>query len=179
MSEKQTHETAHIDKSATIESDVIIDRDVVIGERTLIERGAAIGDHTRIRNDVMVEYNTRISSRVAIGNGVWIGNGVSVGMGVKIGGYARIRAGAVIGSGAVIPAYAKVAGNVITFNTVGSEGGTLTAYVDTNEGLCFTRGCFAGNLVCFLDEVSATHGDNKYAQSYRLLVETATILLLR
>ena len=156
---KRINEDAVIARGARIESGAQIERGARIESGAVIENGARIGSGARI------ESGARIGNDAVIENDAWIASGAVIGNDAQIGRGAWIESGAVVTS------------NAITFNYVGSKHGTLTAYVDSQHGLYFTRGCFAGNVASFLSEVQKTHGDNKYAQSYRLLVQAAEILL--
>jgi len=57
------------------------------------------------------------------------------------------------------------------FSHVGSEDGTLTAYINKNAEIEITRGCFKGNIDEFETAVNKTHGNNKYAKEYLILIQ--------
>ena len=90
-----------------------------------------------------------------------------------IGGYAEIGGSVVIGGHVVLDghAYIKSDDDIVWFEHVGSENGTLTAFRDTECGIRVTRGCFSGSLTAFEEAVEKTHGDNKYAKEYKMLIE--------
>jgi hypothetical protein len=65
--------------------------------------------------------------------------------------------------------YVRGNARVLWFSKVGSENGTLTAFLDSKKQIIVTRGCFIGTLDEFEATVAAKHGDSRIGQEYRLL----------
>jgi len=61
--------------------------------------------------------------------------------------------------------------HIAWFTSVGSECGTLTAYITKTSEIEVTRGCFRGALDQFAKTVKNRHGDNRYGEEYLALIE--------
>lgn len=59
----------------------------------------------------------------------------------------------------------------VSFNSVGSECGTLTAYRTRDGGVRVTRGCFRGSIDEFAKKVEERHGNTVYAKEYAILID--------
>ena len=60
-------------------------------------------------------------------------------------------------------------------SNIGSRHDTTTFFRTRDNQIMVTCGCFRGTLDEFLKKVKETHGDNKYAQEYRLAAELAKV----
>ena len=66
---------------------------------------------------------------------------------------------------------------IIVFSNIGSRNDTTTFYkTETNVGV--VCGCFTGTIEAFENAVGETHGNNKYAQEYRLAIQLAKLHIL-
>ena len=76
---------------------------------------------------------------------------------------------------------AKVYGNaevfsishVLVIGPIGSRNDFTTFFRDKDSEITVKCGCFLGKIDKFLEKVSGTHGDSKYAIVYRTAVEIA------
>ena len=78
---------------------------------------------------------------------------------------------------------AKVCGNaevflashVLVMGSVGSRNDFTTFFRDKDNEITVKCGCFLGKIDKFLEKVTQTHGNNKYALVYRAAVEVAKL----
>ena len=78
---------------------------------------------------------------------------------------------------------AKVCGNaevfsashVLVIGAIGSRNDFTTFYRDKDGEITVKCGCFLGKIDKFLEKVTATHGNSKYALVYRAAVEVAKL----
>ena len=78
---------------------------------------------------------------------------------------------------------AKVWGNAKVFSTshvlvigaIGSRDDFTTFFRDKDNEITVKCGCFLGKIDKFLEKVTQTHGDSKYALVYRAAVEVARL----
>ena len=78
---------------------------------------------------------------------------------------------------------AKVCGNAKVFSTshvlvigaIGSRDDFTTFFRDKDNEITVKCGCFLGKIDKFLEKVTQTHGDSKYALVYRAAVEVARL----
>ena len=78
---------------------------------------------------------------------------------------------------------AKVCGNaevfsashVLVIGAIGSRNDFTTFYRDKDNEITVKCGCFLGKIDRFLEKVTQTHGDSKYALVYRAAVEVAKL----
>ena len=80
---------------------------------------------------------------------------------------------------------ARVSGNarvsakndIIAFQYVGSEDGTLTAFRQKDGSIFCRRGCFSGTLAEFKEAVKYTHKSNMFAKQYKLAIQMIELKL--
>ena len=65
------------------------------------------------------------------------------------------------------------ASHVLVIGAIGSRNDFTTFYRDRDGEITVKCGCFLGKIDKFLEKVTATHGDSKYAVVYRDAVEVA------
>ena len=78
---------------------------------------------------------------------------------------------------------AKVCGNakvfsashVLVIGAIGSRDDFTTFFRDKDNEITVKYGCFLGKIDKFLEKVTQTHGDSKYALVYRAAVEVARL----
>ena len=58
----------------------------------------------------------------------------------------------------------------ISISPIGSEDGTFVAYRTKDGRIGCNRGCFSGTLEEFEAAVKKTHGENRCAQEYKLVI---------
>lgn len=61
------------------------------------------------------------------------------------------------------------------FGAIGSRNDFTTFYRDKDNEITVKCGCFLGKIDRFLEKVTQTHGDSKYALVYRAAVEVAKL----
>lgn len=93
----------------------------------------------------------------------------------KVYGNAKVYGDAWVCDDAEVCGDAKVCGDaevcsvthVLVIGPIGSRRGFTTFYRDRDNGISVRCGCFNGKLDKFLEKVTETHGESKYAQVYR------------
>lgn len=98
-------------------------------------------------------------------------------------GDARVCGNAKVWGNAEVCGDAKVCGNaevflashVLVMGSVGSRNDFTTFFRDKDNEITVKCGCFLGKIDKFLEKVTQTHGNNKYALVYRAAVEVAKL----
>ena len=67
------------------------------------------------------------------------------------------------------------ASHVLVIGAIGSRNDFTTFYRDKDNEITVKCGCFLGKIDRFLEKVTQTHGDFKYALVYRAAVEVAKL----
>ena len=67
------------------------------------------------------------------------------------------------------------ASHVLVIGAIGSRNDFTTFYRDKDNEITVKCGCFLGKIDRFLEKVTATHGNSKYALVYRAAVEVAKL----
>lgn len=78
---------------------------------------------------------------------------------------------------------AKVYGNakiskttdVLCISPIGSRNDVTTFFKTKDNNICVKCGCFSGTIDIFLEAVSETHKDDKFAKAYKLACELARV----
>ena len=88
-------------------------------------------------------------------------------------GDAWVSGNALVSDTALVSGDARVSGNarIVWFTKVGREKGTLTAFMDKDNKITVTLGCYIGTLDEFAYKVKKIHGNSDIAQEYELLIE--------
>ena len=68
-----------------------------------------------------------------------------------------------------------LASHVLVIGAIGSRDGFTTFYRDKDNEITVKCGCFLGKIDKFLERVTQTHGDSKYALVYKAAVEVAKL----
>lgn len=68
-----------------------------------------------------------------------------------------------------------LASHVLVMGPVGSRNDFTTFFRDKDNEITVKCGCFLGKIDKFLEKVTQTHGNNKYALVYRAAVEVAKL----
>ena len=92
-------------------------------------------------------------------------------------GDAKVCGDAEVWGNAKVCGDAKVfsASHVLVIGAIGSRNDFTTFYRDKDNEITVKCGCFLGKIDRFLEKVTQTHGDSKYALVYRAAVEVAKL----
>ena len=92
-------------------------------------------------------------------------------------GNAEVCGNAKVWGNAEVWGNAKVfsASHVLVIGAIGSRNDFTTFYRDKDNEITVKCGCFLGKIDRFLEKVTQTHGDSKYALVYRAAVEVAKL----
>jgi hypothetical protein len=101
----------------------------------------------------------------------------------KVWGNAKVCGDAEVWGDAKVWGNAKVCGDaevfsashVLVIGAIGSRNDFTTFYRDKDNEITVKCGCFLGKIDRFLEKVTQTHGDSKYALVYRAAVEVAKL----
>ena len=64
---------------------------------------------------------------------------------------------------------------MLVIGAIGSRDDFTTFFRDKDNEITVKYGCFLGKIDKFLEKVTQTHGDSKYALVYRAAVEVARL----
>ena len=92
-------------------------------------------------------------------------------------GNAKVCGDAKVWGNAEVWGNAKVfsASHVLVIGAIGSRDDFTTFFRDKDNEITVKCGCFLGKIDKFLEKVTQTHGDSKYALVYRVAVEVARL----
>ena len=95
----------------------------------------------------------------------------------EVWGNAEVCGDAKVWGNAEVCGDAKVfsASHVLVIGAIGSRNDFTTFYRDKDNEITVKCGCFLGKIDRFLEKVTQTHGDSKYALVYRAAVEVAKL----
>ena len=95
----------------------------------------------------------------------------------KVWGNAKVCGDAKVWGNAEVCGDAEVfsASHVLVIGAIGSRDDFTTFFRDKDNEITVKCGCFLGKIDKFLEKVTQTHGDSKYALVYRAAVEVARL----
>ena len=95
----------------------------------------------------------------------------------EVWGNAKVCGDAKVWGNAKVCGDAKVfsASHVLVIGAIGSRDDFTTFFRDKDNEITVKCGCFLGKIDKFLEKVTQTHGDSKYALVYRAAVEVARL----
>ena len=95
----------------------------------------------------------------------------------KVWGNAKVCGDAEVWGNAKVCGDAEVfsASHVLVIGAIGSRDDFTTFFRDKDNEITVKCGCFLGKIDKFLEKVTQTHGDSKYALVYRAVVEVARL----
>ena len=95
----------------------------------------------------------------------------------EVWGNAEVCGDAKVWGNAKVCGDAKVfsASHVLVIGAIGSRDDFTTFFRDKDNEITVKCGCFLGKIDKFLEKVTQTHGDSKYALVYRAAVEVARL----
>ena len=107
----------------------------------------------------------------------WVWGNAEVCGDAKVWGNAKVCGDAEVWGNAKVCGDAEVfsASHVLVIGAIGSRNDFTTFYRDKDNEITVKCGCFLGKIDRFLEKVTQTHGDSKYALVYRAAVEVAKL----
>ena len=107
----------------------------------------------------------------------WVCGDAEVWGNAKVWGNAEVCDDAKVWGNAKVCGDAEVflASHVLVMGSVGSRNDFTTFFRDKDNEITVKCGCFLGKIDKFLEKVTQTHGNNKYALVYRAAVEVAKL----
>ena len=107
----------------------------------------------------------------------WVWGNAKVCGDAEVWGNAKVCGDAKVWGNAEVCGDAEVfsASHVLVIGVIGSRNDFTTFYRDKDNEITVKCGCFLGKIDRFLEKVTQTHGDSKYALVYRAAVEVAKL----
>ena len=107
----------------------------------------------------------------------WVCGDAEVWGNAKVWGNAEVWGNAKVCGNAKVWGNAEVfsASHVLVIGAIGSRDDFTTFFRDKDNEITVKCGCFLGKIDKFLEKVTQTHGDSKYALVYRAAVEVARL----
>ena len=107
----------------------------------------------------------------------WVCGDAKVWGNAEVWGNAKVWGNAEVCGDAEVWGNAEVfsASHVLVIGAIGSRNDFTTFYRDKDNEITVKCGCFLGKIDRFLEKVTQTHGDSKYALVYRAAVEVAKL----
>lgn len=101
----------------------------------------------------------------------WVSGNAEVSENAVVRGNAWVRGNAVVSENAEVFSVR----HVLAIGPIGSRNAFTTFYRDKDNEIAVKCGCFRGKIDKFLEKVTQTHCDSKYALVYRAAVEVARL----
>ena len=126
---------------------------------------AMVCDNAVVRGNAVVCDNAEVCDNAVVRNNAEVRNN------------AMVFGNAVVRGDAMVCDEAEVfsARHVLVIGAIGSRDDFTTFYRDKDNEITVKCGCFLGKIDKFLEKVTQTHGDSKYALVYRAAVEVARL----
>ena len=143
-----------------------------------VSGNAGVFGNARVYGNAQVYGDARVSGNAQVyGDAQVFGNAwVSGDAGVY--GDALVYGNALVSGNAGVYGDARVYGNARVYSDalfwiskIGSENGTLTAFLDKDQNLCVTRGCFCGTLKEFKKAVKEKHENTALGLEYKAAIK--------
>lgn len=181
--------TAIVCGNAVIKDNALISNDAVVSGNAKITGNARVKGHAKVRGDAQVRGHAEVTGWAIVQGAAVITNYAHVSDHVvidddaiikdnsKIFGRSKIYGNAVIKGNSAIGSHADIFSEeqVLVVGPIGSRGDFTTFYRNAFCGISVKCGCFRGDIVPFLERVTATHGNNKFASIYRAAAELAKL----
>ncbi|MDR0964497.1 MAG: hypothetical protein LBM60_07775 [Clostridium sp.] len=115
------------------------------------------------------EKNAWVGGDAQVYGDAWVGGNA------QVGGDAQVYGDAWVGGNARVYGDARVfsSSHLLVIGPIGSRSAFTTFFRNKNREISVKCGCFLGLIDAFLQKVSKTHDESKYALVYRAAVEVA------
>ena len=165
---------------ATVRGNAKVFQDVLVYHNAAVYNNAIVRGQAKISGYANIKDKAEISGRSVIAGCSVICGSAKIQFRSIINGNAIISGNSIIGGDdTIMIGYGRFNPNAhissdfdfIVFDNIGSEHGTLTAFLNKERDIYCTRGCFEGTLEEFEKAVKKTHGDNDFAKEYHIAIE--------
>ena len=160
-----------------------IEKETNLQNEAWVYDNAKIYDSARVYDNVRVSGNARVCGSARIyGNVAVFENAIVCGK-AEVSENAKVYGNAIVCGNAVVYGESEICGNgkiqntddLCSFSYFGSRRLTTTFFRTKDKDIFVVCGCFNGTLEEFVEKVKETHGDNKYAKEYLLMVELVKV----
>ena len=136
-----------------------------------------------VSGDAKICGNAKVYDGAKVYGSAWVGGNAWVYGNAKVYDGAKVYGSAWVGDNAWVRGNAKVYGNakiskttdVLCISPIGSRNDVTTFFKTKDNNICVKCGCFSGTIDIFLEAVSETHKDDKFAKAYKLACELARV----
>ena len=136
-----------------------------------------------IYDNAWVRGNAKVYDSAWVGGNAWVSGDAKICGNAKVYDGAKVYGSAWVGDNAWVRGNAKVYGNakiskttdVLCISPIGSRNDVTTFFKTKDNNICVKCGCFSGTIDIFLEAVSETHKDDKFAKAYKLACELARV----
>ncbi|EBF5744230.1 polymer-forming cytoskeletal protein [Listeria monocytogenes] len=166
-------ERARVSGSAIISGHALVTDTAHVSDEAIVLGHARIGGWAYVSGSAMVYMEARVCGDARVRGSAYVWDTACVAGDAIVKGDACIYGDACISGEAAVKSGALISksSHLCWFTKVGSEQGTLTAYLGKNKELRITRGCFEGTLSEFEKAVQDTHQGSKIAKEYEALIQ--------
>ena len=136
-----------------------------------------------IYDNAWVRGNAKVYDSAKVFGNAWVSGDAKICGNAKVYDGAKVYGSAWVGDNAWVRGNAKVYGNakiskttdVLCISPIGSRNDVTTFFKTKDNNICVKCGCFSGTIDIFLEAVSETHKDDKFAKAYKLACELARV----
>ncbi|EAC3423698.1 polymer-forming cytoskeletal protein [Listeria monocytogenes] len=166
-------ERARVSGSAIISGNSVVTNNAHVTDAAIVLGHAHVGGGASVSGSAMIYMYTHVCGDARVRGSAYVYDTADVAGNAIVDGDACVCGDASVSGGAVVRSGALISKNshICWFTHVGSEFGTLTAYLGKNKELRITRGCFEGTLSEFEKAVQDTHQGSKNAKDYEALIQ--------
>nr|DAN82818.1 MAG TPA: putative transferase, nesg, ydcK, Structural Genomics.38A [Caudoviricetes sp.] len=144
---------------------------------------AEVCGNAKVCGDAEVCGNAKVCGDAEVWGNAEVCGDAEVCGNAKVWGNAEVCGNAKVCGNAEVWGNAKVCGDaevfsashVLVIGAIGSRDDFTTFFRDKDNEITVKCGCFLGKIDKFLEKVTQTHGDSKYALVYRAAVEVARL----
>ena len=138
---------------------------------------AEVWGNAKVCGDAEVWGNAKVCGNAEVCGNAKVCGDAEVCGNAKVCGNAEVCGNAKVCGNAEVCGDAEVfsASHVLVIGAIGSRDDFTTFFRDKDNEITVKCGCFLGKIDKFLEKVTQTHGDSKYALVYRAAVEVARL----
>ena len=163
--ESNLRDNAWVRENAKVYGNARVFGDAKVCENARVCENAIVFENARVYGNAIVFENARV-----YGNAIVFEN-------ARVYGNAEVFNEAEVHGDVEVCKKAEIQStdDLCVFSYFGSRRETTTFFKTENGDICVVCGCFEGTLDEFVEQVKETHGDNKFAKEYLLMVELVKV----
>ena len=167
----------YIEKEDNLQDNAWVYNEAKVYENAKVFGDAKISGNAKVHGEARVYEDARIYDNAMVSGDADISGEVHVCGNAQVDGYACVFGDFRISDNTQLRGDALIRSNddFCYFTKFGSENRSTTFFKTRHEEVLVICGCFVGTLENFVEQIKETHGDNKFAKEYLLMVELVKV----